>query len=150
MPQLQPAGGVAGIAACLLIGAAFGAGVTALSMALAFSVRSHAQFFPITGFAGLPLTFASSALVPVTLMPGWLRPAAEANPLTYATDAVRSLVLDGWQPGRLAAAGLALLAFDGCCAAVAALALRRACGRAAAPQGTAGLPSRHPDPRHDP
>ena len=119
------AGGLAGIAACLAIGALFGCGVTALSMVLAFSLRSHAQFFPITGFVGLPLTFVSSALVPLALMPPWLRSLATFNPMTHAIDAVRSLVLTGWQPGLLAAAVGALLLFDAVCLSLAALVLRR-------------------------
>jgi ABC-2 type transport system permease protein len=119
------AGGLIGIAACLAVGALFGAGVTSLSMVLAFMLRSHAQFFPITGFVGLPLTFVSSALVPLSLMPGWMQAAARLNPMTYAVDALRSLVLDGWQPALLARTTGALLLFDACCLAVATWVLRR-------------------------
>lgn len=119
------AGGLVGVAVCLVIGALFGSGVTSLSMVLAFSLRSHAQFFPITGFVGLPLTFVSSALVPLSLMPDWMRFAARLNPMTYAIDAVRGLVLDGWQLALLARTTGALLFFDACCLAVAAWVLRR-------------------------
>ena len=117
--------GLAGVAACLAVGAVFGAGVTALSMALAFSLRSHSQFFPITGFAGLPLTFVSSALVPLSLMPGWLQAAARLNPMTYAIGTLRGLVLTGWQPAPLARTLAVLLVFDACSLALATLALRR-------------------------
>lgn len=119
------AAGLLGIAGCLVIGALFGAGVTSLSMVLAFTLRSHAQFFPITGFAGLPLTFASSALVPLSLMPDWLAAVAQLNPMTYAIDAVRSLVLVGWQPAELARTLGALLLFDAGCLALATAVLRR-------------------------
>lgn len=50
-----------------------------------------------------PLTFVSSAFVPVESMPGWLQPFAEHQPLTQTIDAVRALMLDqpigtaGWQ-----------------------------------------------------
>jgi ABC-2 type transport system permease protein len=119
------ASGIGGIAACLAIGALFGAGITALSMALAFSLRSHSQFFPITGFASLPLTFASTALVPLALMPGWMRAVARLNPMTYAIDALRDLIMTGWQVAPLASTAGALLAFDVCCVALAATAMRR-------------------------
>jgi ABC-2 type transport system permease protein len=119
------ASGLAGIAACLAVGALFGAGVTALSMALAFSLRSHAQFFPIVGFVGLPLTFVSSALVPLSLMPEWMRVAAGLNPMTYAIDAVRSLVLDGWHVGLLVQTTGALLVLDVVCLGLATWVLRR-------------------------
>jgi ABC-2 type transport system permease protein len=119
------ASGIGGIAAGLAIGALFGAGITALSMALAFSLRSHSQFFPITGFASLPLTFASTALVPLALMPGWMRAVARLNPMTYAIDAVRELTMTGWQLAPLAGTVGALVAFDVCCVATAIAAIRR-------------------------
>ena len=40
-----------------------------------------------------PLTFVSSAYVPVASMPGWLQPFAEHQPITYMVDAVRALTL---------------------------------------------------------
>jgi ABC-2 type transport system permease protein len=117
--------GLAGIGVCLVIGTLFGAGITALSMALAFALRSHAQFFPITTFAGLPLTFASTALVPLALMPAWMRDIARINPLTLATDQLRSLFTVGWRPLSLAGTSGVLLAFDVCCVALAVVTLRR-------------------------
>jgi ABC-2 type transport system permease protein len=122
---VEMAAGLVSIAASVGGGALFGAGITSLSLALAFSLRSHAQFFPIVAFVGLPLTFVSSALVPVDLMPGWMQVMAHANPLTYATDAIRSLVLDGWQPAVLARLTGALLLFDVLCTALATAVLRR-------------------------
>ena len=38
-----------------------------------------------------PLTFVSSAYVPVATMPGWMQAVAEHQPITYMVDAVRSL-----------------------------------------------------------
>lgn len=40
-----------------------------------------------------PLTFVSSAMVPVDSMPGWLQPVADNQPITAMTNAVRSLAL---------------------------------------------------------
>ena len=40
-----------------------------------------------------PLTFVSSAFVPVASMPGWLQAFAKHNPVTYVIDAMRSLAL---------------------------------------------------------
>ncbi len=48
-----------------------------------------------------PLTFVSSAYVPVDSMPGWMQPFAEHQPITVMANAVRSLAL-----GDPAAAGL--------------------------------------------
>jgi ABC-2 type transport system permease protein/oleandomycin transport system permease protein len=47
--------------------------------------------FPIL----FPLTFASSAFVPVADMPGWLQAFAEHQPVTQVVDAARSLMTGG-------------------------------------------------------
>ena len=56
------------------------------------------------GFIWLfPLTFASSAFVPVDSMPGWLQAFAEHQPVTVTVDAIRAWTLgtpigtSGWQ-----------------------------------------------------
>ena len=43
----------------------------------------------------LPLTFASSAFVPVKTMPGWLQAFSKADPVTVVVDAMRGLLLGG-------------------------------------------------------
>jgi ABC-type multidrug transport system permease subunit len=45
-----------------------------------------------------PVTFVSSAFVPVDSMPSWLQPIAEHNPFTYMVNAARALFL-GIPPG---------------------------------------------------
>jgi ABC-2 type transport system permease protein len=42
----------------------------------------------------MPLFFASNAIYPIEIMPGWLRTVARLNPLTYLVDALRSLMLE--------------------------------------------------------
>ena len=57
------------------------------------SVRS-VEAANLAGFVWMfPLTFVSSAFVPVETMPGWLQPIAQANPFSVAVDAVRALAL---------------------------------------------------------
>jgi ABC-2 type transport system permease protein len=43
----------------------------------------------------VPLTFLSSAYVPVSSMPGWMQPVADNQPVTVMINAVRSLMLGG-------------------------------------------------------
>ena len=50
--------------------------------------------FPIL----FPFTFASSAFVPVTTMPGWLQAFAVHQPVTQVVDACRQLMLGGPSP----------------------------------------------------
>jgi ABC-2 type transport system permease protein len=45
--------------------------------------------------AVFPLTFVSSAYVPVDMLPGWLQPFGEHQPITCMVDTVRSLCLGG-------------------------------------------------------
>jgi len=49
----------------------------------------NAATFPLI----FPLTFASSAFVPTSTMPGWLRAFANHQPVTLVIDAVRDLTL---------------------------------------------------------
>jgi ABC-2 type transport system permease protein/oleandomycin transport system permease protein len=50
----------------------------------------------VAGFVWLfPLTFASSAFVPLTSMPGWLQAFAKATPVTPTCDAVRAMLNHG-------------------------------------------------------
>ena len=42
-----------------------------------------------------PLTFLSSAFVPVSTMPGWLQAFANNQPITFTVDAMRAMALGG-------------------------------------------------------
>jgi ABC-2 type transport system permease protein/oleandomycin transport system permease protein len=68
-----------------------------------------------------PMTFASSAFVPLATMPGWMQAWAKASPATLLVDTVRGLLVGG----RVAGPALGALAWAVAIAAVAApLALR--------------------------
>ena len=43
----------------------------------------------------MPLFFASNAIYPTTIMPGWLKIVSQVNPLTYVVDALRTFMLAG-------------------------------------------------------
>jgi ABC-2 type transport system permease protein len=47
----------------------------------------------VMNLLNLPLLFASNALFPTSIMPSWLQTVANYNPISYATDASRQLVL---------------------------------------------------------
>jgi ABC-2 type transport system permease protein len=53
----------------------------------------NAQAAQGMGMLVFPLTFVSSAYVPASSMPGWLRIFAQHQPVTYMVDAVRALTL---------------------------------------------------------
>jgi ABC-2 type transport system permease protein len=58
-------------------------------------VAGNAQAAQGMSLLVFPLTFVSSAYVPVESMPGWMQPIAEHQPITAMVNAARSLVLGG-------------------------------------------------------
>ena len=86
----------------------FGPAVAMVVLATVFGV----SFACIAAFTGLaigdeesvqafgmiwlfPLTFVSSAFVPIATMPGWLQAFANHQPVTYVIDTMRALALGG-------------------------------------------------------
>jgi ABC transporter DrrB family efflux protein len=80
---------IAGIALMLVIGYAFSWVFAFLGLVASSPEAANAYGFTIL----FPLTFISSAFVPVDTMPGWLQPVAEHNPFTTMVDAARALFL---------------------------------------------------------
>jgi ABC-2 type transport system permease protein/oleandomycin transport system permease protein len=80
---------VAGLLLLLLLGYAFSWIFVLIGLHSSTPETANAIGFTLI----FPLTFASSAFVPVASMPNGLRQFAEANPFTTLSDAVRSLWL---------------------------------------------------------
>ena len=127
---VRPVTGFGGIAVIILIGLLFGVGLTTISMALAFSVKSHGDFFSMLGFLSLPMIFLSTALVPMSAMPGWMAALAKLNPMTWAIDAVRPLILNGWAAAvkPLIIVVIVMAVFDTVCLWIASRAFRKTLG----------------------
>jgi ABC transporter DrrB family efflux protein len=80
---------IAGLALLLLIGYAFSWVFAFIGLTASSPEASNAYGFTIL----FPLTFISSAFVPVETMPDWLQPIAEHNPFTTMVDAARALFI---------------------------------------------------------
>ncbi len=65
------------------------------SLIIACIVKTRERFMGIGQVLTMPLFFASSAIYPLDLMPGWLRAVARINPLTYLVDALRGTMIAG-------------------------------------------------------
>jgi ABC-2 type transport system permease protein len=107
--SVDVASGVLGAISILVLAGLLSMCFTALFMALAYRVPTHGTFFAVAGFITLPLVFVSNAFVPIEAMPSWMQVVARLNPLTYAIEAMRILVLEGWAaavPRALAVLGL--------------------------------------------
>jgi ABC-2 type transport system permease protein len=72
-----------------------GMSVSSLSMALASLFRSRERMMGIGQAITMPMFFASNAIYPLSMMPGWLKPIATVNPLSYVVDAIRALLGTG-------------------------------------------------------
>jgi ABC-2 type transport system permease protein/oleandomycin transport system permease protein len=81
--------------------AGFGFALSWIFAFVALTVRG-AEAAQSAGFVVIfPLVFASSVFVPVSTMPDWLQPFAEASPVSLTADAARSLAITGGVPGSL-------------------------------------------------
>ena len=88
--------GVFGALVLLAIGTA---PFACMSMAIASLVKERERFMGIGQLVMMPLFFASSALYPLSVMPGWLHVIARVNPLTYEVEGLRGFLLGGGHPG---------------------------------------------------
>jgi ABC-2 type transport system permease protein len=73
----------------------FGMCFASLSMCLAPIFRTRERMMGIGQAITMPLFFASNAIYPISMMPGWLKAIATVNPLSYVVDAMRALLVTG-------------------------------------------------------
>jgi ABC-2 type transport system permease protein len=81
-----------GVLLVIVLGAAF---FSTFSLIIACIVKTRERFMGIGQVMTMPLFFASNAIYPIAIMPGWLQAISRANPLTYEVDALRALMLSG-------------------------------------------------------
>jgi ABC-2 type transport system permease protein len=90
--------GVLGTLAMLVLGTA---AFACMSMLLAAAVKERERFMGIGQLIMMPLFFASSALYPLKIMPGWLHVVARVNPLTYEVQGLRQMLVGVGGAGEL-------------------------------------------------
>jgi ABC-2 type transport system permease protein len=83
---------VIGVVLVVVIGSA---AFATFSLVIACLVRTRERFMGIGQVLTMPLFFSSSAIYPISMMPGWLQVVAHVNPLTYQVDALRGLMVQG-------------------------------------------------------
>ena len=81
-----------GVVAVVILGAAL---FSTFSLIVACVVKTRERFMGIGQIMTMPLFFASNAIYPIAIMPGWLQVISRGNPLTYEVDALRALMLAG-------------------------------------------------------
>jgi ABC-2 type transport system permease protein len=83
---------IAGVLMLVLVGAAL---FSTFSLIIATIVKTRERFMGIGQVLTMPLFFASNAIYPISIMPGWLQTISRVNPLSYEVDGIRALMLSG-------------------------------------------------------
>ena len=81
---------ILGVVTIIALGSAL---FSTFSLIIACLVKTRERFMGIGQVLTMPIFFASNAIYPLSLMPGWLHAVSRANPLTYQVDALRALML---------------------------------------------------------
>ena len=68
-------------------------GLSSLFVMLALRSSDWQTQMAMINLLNLPLLFASNAMLPVGIMPGWLQSVVKFNPVSYANDGVRQMLL---------------------------------------------------------
>lgn len=101
--------GLPGFVGIVLLGGLFGVTWAGTSMFPALLTKNE-QATGTLAMLFMPIAFMSTAFVPATLMPDWLRVINDWNPISYVIEAMRSLMTVGFDVGQLTRALVALMA----------------------------------------
>ena len=83
------------IVAAVVLVAVCSALFSTFSLIVACIVKTRERFMGIGQVLTMPIFFGSNAIYPIERMPEWLQRVAVFNPLTYAIDGLRSVMLHG-------------------------------------------------------
>lgn len=79
-----------------------------ISLSLASISASHETLIAAVNLLTMPMMFTSNAMMPLEMMPSWLKSIASYNPITYAVNPIRSLFLTGFDWPAISTAGIML------------------------------------------
>src|SRR4051794_2582746 len=79
-----------GVVLTLIVVALLGAALSAVSYALALTLKSEDAFAPLLNAVVFPLLLLSGILLPMSLAPGWLQGLSDVNPFKHIVEGVRS------------------------------------------------------------
>jgi ABC-2 type transport system permease protein len=92
---LESATGLAGLLAVIGLAILLGTGFAGFTVSAALG-SGNAAATQGAGFLFFPLTFLTASFVPLELLDGWLKTAAQLNPITYVLTAMRTTLNSGW------------------------------------------------------
>ena len=100
--------GIPGALVIIVLCGLFGAAWAGISLNVALRTGSP-ETTAAAGILVFPLYFASTAFVPKAALPDWLQTFNAINPLSYLIDAIRTLMLHGWDTEKVLAGFAAAL-----------------------------------------
>jgi ABC-2 type transport system permease protein len=101
--------GLPGLFAVYLILFLFGCMLSSFAITVAMLTPDYDTYSAINGLISMPLFFASTALMPFSSMPPWMRVIAGLNPVSYTIDSVRAMFLGNWVVGLAGMGEIALM-----------------------------------------
>ncbi len=96
-----PVTGIPGYLLMLATIAFFGLAWSGISLSIGLRTRSAETVFGIAGTLTFPLLFMSTALVPSNFLPGWMGTVSQFNPISITVDALRALMINGYDAGKI-------------------------------------------------
>ncbi|HJN58195.1 MAG: ABC transporter permease [Nitrososphaerales archaeon] len=96
--------GIGGLLLILATIAFFGLAWSGISLAIGLRTKNSESVFGIGAFLTFPLLFMSTALTPLSFMPEWIQNVSNFNPISYTVNAVRALMLNGYEWNTIIAA----------------------------------------------
>jgi ABC-2 type transport system permease protein len=112
--------GILGAIVLVLLSALFGVGYAGFAILIALRTR-NVQATSTSFILFFPLLFLTPNFVPFDRLSGVMETLARLNPVSYVIVGLRSLIIEGWDPGKLAVAGVVIVAMG---AVLTALSLR--------------------------
>lgn len=95
--------GLLGIVAILVMMVLFAFAWSGFSLAIGLASKKGETVTGISMFLTFPLTFISTAFMPLALLPDWMQSLANVNPISYVSNALRALTATGFEWGTILA-----------------------------------------------
>jgi ABC-2 type transport system permease protein len=87
------------LATIFIVEAVLVVGAVSLGLLVSAAARNELQAVQFVPIVLLPQVFLSGLLIPVDQLPEYLRPLSAVLPLTYANEALRSVMIKGYEIG---------------------------------------------------
>jgi len=88
--------GILGGLLIVLLAALFGVAFSGLSNSVALFTKNTETTMMVAFTLTFPLLFLSTAMVPLSLLPGWVQTFSMFNPVSYVATASRAMILTGF------------------------------------------------------